>query len=63
MAGTPGAEAMADAYFGFYLMAMGRGRARRADELIAMLDQVGFGRARVLSTSTPLLTRVIHAQK
>ena len=32
MAGTPGAERMGDAYFGFYLLAMGsagRGRAGR----------------------------------
>jgi demethylspheroidene O-methyltransferase len=29
MAGTPGAAAMGDAYFAWYLMAMGQGRARR----------------------------------
>lgn len=63
MAGTPGAEAMADAYFGFYLLAMGRGRARRAEELISMLRQAGFARIRALSTPTPLLVRVIRAQK
>jgi demethylspheroidene O-methyltransferase len=33
MAARPGAEPMGDAYFGFYLLAMGRGgrAARRAD--------------------------------
>ncbi len=30
MAGTPGAEAMGDAYFGLYLWAMGSGRPRSA---------------------------------
>ena len=33
MADTPGAEPMGDAYFGFYLLAMGSGRARTPDEL------------------------------
>lgn len=63
MAGTPGAEAMADAYFGFYLLAMGRGRARRAEELTLMLQQAGFASIRALSTPTPLLVRALRAQK
>ncbi len=62
MAGTPGAEAMADAYFGFYLLAMGKGRARRAEEHVDMLQRAGFARIRLLSTSMPLLVRVIRAQ-
>ena len=33
MAETPGAEAIGDAYFGFYLLAMGSGRARRRAEM------------------------------
>ena len=32
MADTPGAEAIGEAYFGFYLWAMGSGRARRRAE-------------------------------
>ena len=36
MAGTPGAEPIADAYFAFYLLAMGSGRPA-ADELGALL--------------------------
>jgi hypothetical protein len=47
MAGTPGAEAMADAYFGFYLLAMGRGRARRVESLFDLLRQAGFRHARL----------------
>jgi demethylspheroidene O-methyltransferase len=33
MAGTPGAQAMGDAYFGFYLLAMGSGRPRTPQRL------------------------------
>lgn len=61
MAGTPGAEAMGDAYFGFYFLAMGRGRARRADELQAMLREAGFASAEPLKTRIPLLVSVIKA--
>jgi demethylspheroidene O-methyltransferase len=61
MAGTRGAEAMADAYFGFYLLAMGSGRARRPEELAALLRQAGFGPLRVLENRSPLLTRVATA--
>lgn len=61
MAGTPGAEAMADAYFGFYLMAMGRGRARRLEELTGFLEDAGFVDIKALATRTPLLTSAIRA--
>jgi demethylspheroidene O-methyltransferase len=62
MAGTRGAEAMGDAYFGFYLLAMGRGRPRREDELIAMLQAAGFGAVRPLPTRMPLQTRLLVAR-
>jgi demethylspheroidene O-methyltransferase len=58
MAGSRGAEAMADAYFGFYLLAMGSGRARTPDELAALTRQAGFGSFRALPGRAPLLTRV-----
>jgi demethylspheroidene O-methyltransferase len=61
MAGTPGAEPAGDAYFGFYLLAMGRGRPRRPDELRAMLEAAGFTAPRLVATHTPLLTRVMIA--
>jgi demethylspheroidene O-methyltransferase len=61
MAGTAGAEPMGGAYFGFYLLAMGRGRPRRPDELAAMLTSAGFTGARLMPTDTPLLTRVMQA--
>jgi demethylspheroidene O-methyltransferase len=62
MAGTPGAERMGDAYFGFYLLAMGSGRPRTAATLTAMLRECGFGRVRQAPTHTPLLTSVLIAQ-
>ena len=62
MAGTAGAEPMADAYFGFYLLAMGRGRARTAEELTDLLGRAGFDRVRLLPARRPLLTRLILAR-
>ena len=59
MAGTPGAEPIGDAYFGFYLLAMGSGRARTPDELESMLRGAGFDAVRRLRTHTPLLVRVL----
>jgi demethylspheroidene O-methyltransferase len=62
MAGTPGAEAMGDAYFGFYLLAMGRGRPRRAEELTAMLNAAGFDAVRRVPTRMPLQTQLLVAR-
>lgn len=62
MAGTAGAEPVGDAYFGFYLLAMGRGRPRTADELRQLLRQAGFGRIRLVNTRRPLLTRLLLAE-
>lgn len=63
MAGTPGAEAMGDAYFGFYLLAMGRGRPRRAEELGAMLEAAGFEAVRRVPTRMPLQTQLLLARR
>ena len=63
MAGTPGAEPIGDAYFGFYLLAMGSGRARTAEELAALLAAAGFGAIRLHPTRRPLLARVMTAVK
>ncbi|MEQ8663270.1 MAG: methyltransferase, partial [Gammaproteobacteria bacterium] len=48
-------------YFGFYLLAMGSGRARTADELAALLGAAGFARPRLLPTRQPLQVRVMIA--
>ncbi len=62
MAGTPGAEPVGDAYFGFYLWAMGSGRARRREELQQLLRKAGFGQVREVRTPRPLLARLLVAQ-
>jgi demethylspheroidene O-methyltransferase len=62
MSGTPGAEAMGDAYFGFYLLAMGRGQARTAEQLSDLLKQAGFGKIRLLPTRIPLQVRMLVAE-
>jgi demethylspheroidene O-methyltransferase len=62
MAGTIGAEAMGDAYFGFYLLAMGRGRSRTADELTALLREAGFRSVKIARTRMPLQTKLLIAR-
>ncbi len=59
MAGTKGAAPIGAAYFGFYLLAMGSGKARRAEEIEAMLGEAGFGRVRHVATSQPMLTGLL----
>ncbi|MFZ5558072.1 MAG: methyltransferase [Pseudomonadota bacterium] len=61
MAGTPGAETVGDAYFGFYLLAMGSGRPRSPEQLEQMLRAAGFGRVRRVATRMPLQTGVLVA--
>ncbi|MCU0837581.1 MAG: methyltransferase domain-containing protein [Rhodospirillales bacterium] len=62
MAGTAGAEPVGDAYFGFYLLAMGRGRPRTASALAALLRASGFARSRLIPTRRPLLTCLMVAE-
>ncbi len=58
MAGTRGAEPVG-AYFNFYLLAMGSGRPRRAEELMALMREAGFSRVRPIATRRPMLARVL----
>ena len=62
MAGTPEAEGV-EAYFAFYLLAMGSGRPRRAQELTALLHTAGFVTVRSVPTRRPMLVRVLVASK
>ncbi len=62
MADTAGAEPMGDAYFGFYLLAMGRGRPRSPAQIRALLEQAGFGDVRLQRTRLPLQARLIVAR-
>ena len=61
MAGVKGAEKVGDAYFSFYLMAMGKGRARTPRELQAMLRTAGFRKSREIPTRYPIQTGLIVA--
>lgn len=63
MAGARGAERVGDAYFGFYLLAMGRGRARSASEIGALLHAAGFVAIRALNTRRPMLVSVLIARR
>ena len=55
------ADRVGDAYFGFYLLAMGQGRARRPDEIGKLLELAGFARYRTLPTPLPLVAQAIVA--
>ena len=63
MAGSHHAEPMGDAYFNFYLLAVGGGRPRRAAELVALLRHARFGEIRSIPTRQPILTSLITAKK
>ncbi|WP_324135040.1 methyltransferase [Bosea sp. (in: a-proteobacteria)] len=62
MAGSAETRRMAEAYFAFYLLAMGSGRARSPEELTAFLREAGFTEIRTLRTRRPLLTGGITAR-
>jgi demethylspheroidene O-methyltransferase len=62
MMGTPGAEPVGDAYFGFYLLAMGRGRPRSPKVLQQMLSAAGFAESHLVATRQPLQSRLIVAR-
>jgi demethylspheroidene O-methyltransferase len=53
---------MGDAYFGFYLLAMGQGRPRTAERLRALLLEAGFARVQTRDTRRPLLCRLMLAE-
>jgi demethylspheroidene O-methyltransferase len=62
MAGISGAEAVGDAYFGFYLLAMGSGRPRTAEGLAELLRSAGFDDVRRVPTRMPLQTGILLAR-
>ena len=62
MADAAGAHAVGDSYFAFYLLAMGRGRARSAAEITQVLDNAGFSRIREIRTNTPVITQLVVAE-
>ena len=56
------AEVVGDVYFGFYLRAMGRGRARTIDELRTLLSAAGFSSVRVVKTRYPVYAGMLVAE-
>jgi demethylspheroidene O-methyltransferase len=62
MSGMAESNAVGDAYFGFYLLAMGTGRARTPSELKSLLREAGFDGGRVLTTRRPILTGALVAR-
>ncbi len=59
MARTRGAEGVGDAYFGFYLLAMGRGQPRSVTRVEELLKASGFAHIRLAKTRTPLIASVV----
>jgi demethylspheroidene O-methyltransferase len=62
MSAERGAEPVGDAYFGFYLLAMGSGRPRTPEELARLLREAGFARVRPLPMRRPLQSRLLLAR-
>jgi len=63
MRGGAATAAMADAYFGMYLQAMGSGRARSSAQLTSLLRDAGFEQVSLVPTRQPLLCGVLSARK
>lgn len=61
MARVPGAEPMGEAFFGFYLWAMGSGRPRSEAEITTMLKRAGFSQIRSVATAQPVIASIIVA--
>jgi demethylspheroidene O-methyltransferase len=63
MAEATGAHSVGDAYFHFYLLAMGSGRLRSPQELNNLLSEAGFASVVDVANPMPLHTRLLLAQK
>jgi demethylspheroidene O-methyltransferase len=63
MADAPDAQAMGHAYFGFYLLAMGRGRPRTINEISNLLKKVGFKSVQTVATKMPINTQIVLASR
>jgi demethylspheroidene O-methyltransferase len=61
LSGTRGGERVADAYFGFYLLAMGQGKPRSSTHLARLLAAAGFRKPRLRRTRMPMNVRVLSA--
>lgn len=62
ISGVRGTEPIGDAYFAFYLLAMGSGRPRTFERLRDMLNEAGFADIALRQAALPILTSVITAR-
>ena len=62
MSDTAGSETVGDAYFGFYLMAMGSGEPRTAAKISRMITDAGFQSVREVATHLPMQARILVAK-
>ena len=62
LSGVRGAEPIGDAYFAFYLLAMGSGRPRTFERLREMLTEARFADVRLRPAAIPMLASVITAR-
>jgi len=60
-AGQP--EASVDAYFHFYLLAMGAGRLRTPQELQTMMQEAGFTHVELVPNDMPIHARILLGRK
>ncbi len=63
MSDVEGKAAVSAAYFHFYLLAMGSGRPRRAEEIRALLEEAGFSAIESRPTAMPELVQVLVARR
>ncbi|PPQ32295.1 methyltransferase [Rhodoblastus sphagnicola] len=63
MGGGRGSDRVSDAYFNFYLLAMGRGRTRSVAEITCLLEASGFSDVRAVASRRPMLANILVAQR
>ena len=63
MADTPELPAMGQAYFGFYLLAMGRGRPRSVQEITNFLSEAGFKKTKPIKNMMKINAQIVIAEK
>jgi demethylspheroidene O-methyltransferase len=63
MASEADESPLGDAYFHYYLLAMGAGRLRKPSELGAMLAQAGFSHIELVPNAMPIHARLLIGRK
>ena len=63
MSASQSGSAQADAYFHFYLLAMGAGRLRTPEELMRLMAEAGFGQIEHVPNAMPIHAQLIVSRK